>query len=152
MIAAKAFPYEEKAEDLVSESFISLWKKWDDMQPESLDNIKQFLITTLRNKIRDEIRRQAVIDKHMDRVAEIFEPEELSYLEIKSDVLNYLLYEGIATLPKQCKQIIELTLQGKMPMEISAMMNSSIQTTWNMKCYALKKLRQYILPRLAAYA
>ena len=90
---------EEKAKDIVQDSFIKLWEKKDDVDPAKL---KSYLFTTAYHKVIDTVRRDKK-QRSFDSVKE----ENMSTSNNYSD-LQEILHQAIEQLPVDQKAVILL--------------------------------------------
>lgn len=135
---------QQVGEDLVVDVFIAYW---NNRHKVPVSNIKGFLSTVLKRKIQDYRKEKKCHQRHNLLYAmeqEVFEEADF----IKAQVISRLLDEAIKGLPKQPKRVIQLTLAGYSPQEISRMAAKNEQTIYNQKQFAIKFIRNYMLPRL----
>ena len=135
---------EDDAKDILAEVFIKLWDKRTDFP--SLSAMKAFLYVSARNRALDHLkskkRREA--SKHsytywMDH------PEEVSTLVMSAELVARLERE-IQALPAKCREIVQLAYyQGLSSEQIAQHLGISLQTVWNQKTTAMKKLRAAFL-------
>jgi RNA polymerase sigma factor (sigma-70 family) len=90
---------EDKAKDLVQDTFEKLWVKIDTVAG---DKVKSYLYTTAYHSFIDSIRRDGRIDG-MDKV----KPEQYQHNEQYSD-LQEILHEAINHLPETQRSVILL--------------------------------------------
>lgn len=90
---------DEKAKDIVQDSFIKLWEKKDEVNP---DKLKSYLFTTAYHKLIDTVRR----DKKQGDFDAVKE-ENLSTENHYSN-LQEILHEAIEQLPEDQKAVILL--------------------------------------------
>ena len=69
------------------------------------------------------------------------ESEEESDFKIIEEEMYRLLFEVVDSLPKRCKEIFELHLDGKKNEEIASLLNISILTVKTQKSRAMQALR-----------
>jgi RNA polymerase sigma-70 factor (ECF subfamily) len=90
---------EDKAKDLVQDTFEKLWVKIDTVAG---DKVKSYLYTTAYHSFIDGIRRDSRIDE-LDNV----KPEQYQHSEQYSD-LQEILHEAIGRLPETQRSVILL--------------------------------------------
>lgn len=99
---AKAYVQDEMvAEDLVSESLVKLWKM---MQEKEIEYPQALLLTLLRNKALDYLRRDAMRQAIKEELADAYQRE----LSIRISTLEACNPEDIFS--KEVKEIIRCTL------------------------------------------
>lgn len=143
-VAKESLP-EDEAEDCVSHAFITLWKHREDVP---IDKVKAYLIIILKNKIRSTLHYLSIEGNKLAAYRYLLDEEQEDLDHVKSEVLRSLLIEGINLLPKKSKRIMFMVLEGVHERDIAAQLNLSPQTIWNTKVTAIKRLREYMLPRL----
>ena len=130
------------AEDIVTEVFITLWKKQRDF--ETMQNIKAFLYISTRNACINHIKRlqrdsamKAGLSHFLAADSEEFVLNEM----IRAEVLQQI-YEAIESLPLQCRRVFKLCyVEGMSNAEVADECKISINTVKNHKVKALGVLR-----------
>ncbi|MBV6641755.1 MAG: RNA polymerase sigma-70 factor [Cyclobacteriaceae bacterium] len=134
------------AEDIVQDTFISLWdKRTDFTHPQAL---KSFLYTTVRNKCLNHIKHQLVVQKHESSVIhELHDDEDFSRRVIEEEVFGQL-YEEIKALPEGAHKIMALVLKGLKNREIAEILGISENTVKTQKKIAYARLKAKLDPVL----
>jgi len=130
------------AEDILTDIFVTLWRKHADF--ETLSNIKAFLFISTRNACinyvkklqRDSQLKNGLVNYLSD------DHEEFALNEmIRAEILQQI-YQEIETLPSQCRTIFKLSyMDGLSNPEIAEKLNLSANTVKNHKVRALNTLR-----------
>lgn len=134
------------AEDFVQEAFLSLFTKFDSINPQ--ENVyKSFLYASVKNSILNWHRRKKVESKYHQLTPFI------DYLDLDFD--NALLkteaiaevHKLIANLPNSCQQVFRLYyLEGLSFKEIASELNISINTIKTQKLRGLKYIQSKLNP------
>lgn len=129
---------EQTAEDLVQEVFISLLEIKQRFN--TLNDVKYFLYSMLKNKCLNHLRNQKIRDKHHNEIF-IQNKDIDNYWEqvLKEDVYS-TLYNAIQSLPPQCRQVMLLSLEGKKISEIADKLHISPDTVKEYRSNGKKKL------------
>ena len=133
---------EPASQDVVTEVFVTLWKKHRDF--ETLQNIKDFLYISTRNACINYLKKQQrdsemkiALAKYLSEEYEEFALNEMIRTEIIQQV-----HEAIEALPYQCRQIFKMCYEeGMKNSEIAEKFNISVNTVKNHKVKALQLLR-----------
>ncbi len=136
----------EDAEESVQEMFVNLWEKAP--QIEIGTSIKAYLYASTRNYTLNAIKKQQTEQHYLNKYSEYkkgYEQEdEISSLEIAK-----LIQSGVETLPEKCREIFILCKQeGLTYEEIATYLDVSKKTVDNQMGIALRKLRDYLQPKL----
>lgn len=130
------------AEDIVQESFLTLWNHHEEMT--SAAHIKSFLYLTSRNTALDYLKHEKIRNSYNEQaIIELSETENFTYFVIEEEV-EYILLKTQENLPRQCKQIFILAMQGKSNEDIAKQLDISVNTVKTQKKIAYKKMKQYI--------
>lgn len=130
------------AEDIVQETFLSLWNHHQEMSSSS--HIKSFLYLTAHNTALDYLRHEKVKNHYNEKAIVLLETTENFIHFIIEEEVEQILLKTEENLPQQCKQIFILTMQGKNNEEIASLLNISVNTVKTQKKIAYKKLKRYI--------
>ena len=140
--AYKYFDSFEKAEDIVQETFITLWEK--NRLIDFTGSIKSYLFTIVRNNSINQIRKDSrfrfeeIENQAYSIIEDKFEPLELEERREK-------LYREIDQLPNQCKKVFEAIVFEKLKYaEVAEELNVSVNTVKTHYSRALKQLRSSI--------
>jgi RNA polymerase sigma-70 factor (family 1) len=124
------------AEDIAQETFIEFWHRkgiFTDFRA-----IKAFLYTVARNKCLNLIKQQ---DVRENILKEIINSDDLFYELILEEETFRIVHLAISKLAPQTRNVIRLTLDGKMNQEIADHLSISINTVKTLKKNAYKELR-----------
>lgn len=104
----------QDAEDIASDTFMALWKTWDNVDPEK--NVKALVFTIAHNKLNDHLRKKY-------RVGSKFTPLDDSYMrsiEDETEAINKsgkyrtILQDLVKQLKSRDQKFIELRYKQKM--------------------------------------
>lgn len=131
----------QAAEDIVTESFIAVWRKRADFH--RMHSLKSFLYKTVRNACIDQIRqdtRHAHLHKEIEYLAERSE-EFMNPQIIKSELLQKL-FNDIEQLPPMRREIFKMIyVEGLSTLETAAALRISVDTVRVQKARAIHALR-----------
>jgi len=131
----------ELAEEIVQESFIALWEKFDDIN--SKEKISSYLYTIVNNRMVDCFRKINSFEKVKDEVKHGME-ESYEHIEAEIAVKDYteVINKAIESLPEKRKKIFVLSrMEGLHNDEIAEQLSISPFTVKNQLEYAVKQLR-----------
>ena len=130
----------EASEDIVQDAFVAYWKKSADFDNEL--SSKNFLYLTVKNACLNVIRHEQVVKKFAESNDNSgFTEEKITENIIRSEVAGEI-HNAIATLPKGCRQVLELAYFGDLKNnEIADQLQISINTVKTQKARALQLLR-----------
>lgn len=131
----------EVAEELVQESFISLYKHRDSIEENT--SIKAYLYVILKNKITDYYRLEVMQQRYADYIVQHASAEPMSPLVyVETRELEKILKDAIAALPPKCQEVFRLSRESYLSdKEIAAQMGISVKTVEQHKGKALRLLR-----------
>ena len=129
-----------EAEDIVSESFLKLWKMRANFETEQ--NIKAFLYITCRNASLNCLNyRKRITSHHKEILYSLSEEENLSHQGSYADILQ-LLEIAIEKLPEKQQEVMKMILfEGLTDEEIGERLNKTEKTVRNQKNTAIQLLR-----------
>ena len=134
---------DQEVEDLVQDSFITLWNKRGDF--DHINAIKSFLYTSVRKKCLNVLKHQTVIKEHESRL--IYELENSdSEQAIVAEEYYGRLYSEIKELPEGSQKIMILALRGLKNREIAEELGISENTVKTQKKIAYAKLKERLSP------
>lgn len=137
---------QEDAEESVQEMFVNLWEKAP--QIEIGTSIKAYLYASTRNYTLNAIKKQQTEQHHLNKYSESEKGNDQED-EISSVEIAKLIQSGVETLPEKCREIFILCKQeGLTYDEIAAYLDVSKKTVDNQMGIALRKLRDYLQPKL----
>ena len=130
------------AEDIVTEVFVTLWRKQQDF--ETLQNIKAFLYISTRNACINYVKkaqRDSVMKTGLSKYQSIDHEEFVLNEMIRAEVMQQI-YAAIEALPGQCKRVFKMCyIEGLNNSEIAGKFKISVNTVKNHKVRALGLLR-----------
>ena len=129
------------AEELVQDTFLSLYKHRYDLQPDT--NLSAYLYTALKNNILNYYRKESTHKRYEAYVqTHSSEGEKTTESAINTRELEISLIEEIEKLPPQCKTVFKLSRHdGLTDKEIAARLEISLNTVEQHKRKALRILR-----------
>jgi RNA polymerase sigma-70 factor (family 1) len=147
---------EEDAENIVQDIFFDIWENRLDFS--SFTNLNGYLLSVLRNRCIDFLRKRTVEQKVINNIHE----EQNRELKLKLESLialdNNILSENeitdivqnaIEQLPERCRQILVLNkFEGKKQRTIANELNISIHTVESQMAIAYKKLNEILKDHL----
>jgi len=138
--AHKLIGNKEASEDIVQDAFVVYWKKNADFDNEF--SIKRFLYLTVKNACLNVIRHGEVVKKYAESRNDLaYTEEKITENIIRSEVAGEI-HTAITTLPKGCRQVLELAYFGELKNdEIAEQLQISINTVKTQKARALQLLR-----------
>lgn len=132
---------EADCEDVVQETFITLWDRKKDDLPET--EFASYLTISVKNNCISFLRK----NKRMDTVSVEDKPAALTDVpESDSETTDYaaLLQQILSTLPPKCREVFEMSKLKKMKYrDIAARLDISEKTVENHMGKALKMIRSY---------
>lgn len=134
------------AEDVVQETFIRLWEK----HPELIEmpNIKAYLYRAVRNNSISVLRKQSTEDngnKGYEWLQDSSEDPDANEIAASKPHYDKLIYEAIAQLPPQCREVFTCCrVQGMTHQQTALKLGLSPKTVENYMGRALKLLRKYL--------
>lgn len=136
----------ENAEESVQDMFFNLWEKAPLINVDS--SLKAYLYTSTRNYTLNILKKQQTEQLRLSEYSEHNMQDEGN--EKLSDAeIAQLIQSGINTLPDKCREIFILCKQeGLTYEEIAEYLEISKKTIDNQMGIALRKLRDFLHPRL----
>ena len=136
----KYLPDERLIEDILQDTFVSLWENRKRFCNEL--TIKSFLYTSVKNRCLNPLRHEKIKQRYAEEFVE--EPQE-SFLEkvIETELFEMLHYI-FEELPPACKEVYQLSLEGKKHEEIASLLNISINTVKKYKNNANHYMRKRV--------
>lgn len=137
---------QEDAEESVQDMFVHLWEKAPALHIGT--SVKAYLYTSTRNFTLNIIHKQQTEVRYLNEYAELAN-DYSSDEKVPDAELARFIQSGIEQLPDKCREIFILCKQeGLTYDEISTYLNVSGKTVDNQMGIALRKLREYLQPRL----
>jgi RNA polymerase sigma-70 factor (ECF subfamily) len=133
----------QKAEDIVQEVFLSLWKNRHRIK--DMESPQGYLVMTARNRIVDEFRKKLMLPL-VDEMAHLYTaPGMLSDEKLETKQLLAIIQSAIDQLPPQRKRIFEMSKkEGRKYQEIAAILGISKETVKVQMVKALAFLRSAV--------
>jgi RNA polymerase sigma-70 factor (ECF subfamily) len=137
-------PDDDLAENIVQDTFLTLWNKRRDLKPNS--NLNAWLYTVARNhclkKLRDDKSKEVLFLFNLNELELEMNTEALASLdtsEFTFHEIERIIAHTLDTLPPQCRKIFELSrYENKKNKEIAEEMAISIKAVENQITKALK--------------
>ncbi len=107
----------ESASDLLQETFVRVWKHWDDLERIPEDRRRFWLLAIAKNRLRDLQRKQTTLWRTESTLREQLKTQEAAGNPVKSaetQELHARLTEAICQLPENLRLILTLSLVGEM--------------------------------------
>lgn len=137
--AAKMLSDSGESEDVVQEAFIKMWEHR--MHFETMDALRAFLYTTIRNRCLNIYKHAKVVRKYGD----LLQPppdtaDAIGYL-IEAEVVQDV-NKAVNQLPPGCRNVLHLSyFEGLRNKDIAEQLNVSVNTVKTQKQRALQLLR-----------
>ena len=124
--AAKYLNEDTMIDDVVQDAFVDLWEKRSDFRGEYA--VKAYLYKAVRNDCLNLMRHQQVEDKYARRVVTEGEDSESFLDRILESEIFQTLSDVFNELPPACKEVYQMSLDGKSHEEIAQTLNISVNT------------------------
>ena len=130
------------AEDVLHDVFVSFAQKAGQLQIKG--SLKNYLITCIVNRVRDEFRRTKPNIIELDKAGPISSRLDSPDSRIIADERSRLLTDALASIPVEQREVVVLHLKGGMKFrEIARMQKSTVSTVHGRYKYGLKKLKLF---------
>ena len=139
-IAFRILENREEAEEVVQDAFVDLWEKRADFRGEYA--VKAYLYKAVRNDCLNLMRHQQVEDKYAKRVVTEGEDSESFLDRILESEIFQTLSDVFNELPPACKEVYQMSLDGKSHEEIAQTLNISVNTVKKHKNNANHYMRE----------
>lgn len=130
-------------EDIVQETFISVWEAKDNRYESEL-KLQAFIYQTIRNKALNYVKHNQIRVHYSQQYLKELGSEAYMTTSVLEEETHYVLYEAIKRLTPQCQQVIRLHLQEMSNQEIAEEMHISVATVKTHKMAAYKELRDLL--------
>lgn len=129
---------QDEAEDVVQDLFVSMWNK--KIQFVSYVSFRTYLYNAVYNAVLNVIKHQEVEQRYVDLVKN---EDELQFPEAdyQKEEIYRQLYLAIDRLPKKCREIFLMYMDGKKNEEIAQILSISIETVKTQKKRAMRFLK-----------
>ncbi|WP_161492757.1 MULTISPECIES: RNA polymerase sigma factor [Spirosoma] len=140
-VSYQATRHTDDAKDLVQELFADIWQNRAAVKPDTFS--AAYLHATLRHKLLDRIRKQAVRQQYISRiVATTTDHDNSTEAALQSDAFLEHLQRELIKLPERCRLIFQLSRFDDLSVdEIAGQLRLSPQTVKNQLTKALFRLR-----------
>jgi len=126
--------------------FVHLWEKAPTLAIET--SVKAYLYISARNYTLNAIHKQQTEQRHLNEYADYADDHEPDD-GLSDRSIAELIQSGVEHLPDKCREIFVLCKQeGLTYEEISTYLNVSEKTVDNQMGIALRKLREFLRPKL----
>ena len=129
----------ESTEDLVQEVFIAIWES--DKKYNSYHGFRAFLYDAVKNRCLNYLKHEEVERRHAEILLQEQNEEDEDYRLMREELYREL-HRTVDELPKRCRQVFELHLQGKKNEEIAQVLELSVETVKTQKKKAMYFLRE----------
>jgi RNA polymerase sigma-70 factor (ECF subfamily) len=128
------------AEDVLHDVFVVFAENARDFQIRT--SLKNYLITCVVNRARDEFRRRKLKTVELDKVEPIVSDQSGPESLVIADESSYQITNALAAIPYEQREVILLHLTaGQKFREIAKVQQTSVSTVHGRYKYGLKKLR-----------
>lgn len=137
----------EAAEDIVQDLFSTIWEK--KLSFHSLISFKAYLYNAVRNASLDYLKHKNVESNYLQKVTDVHPAYRLGEDEedsLFSEEVYRQLFSTIDALPKRCKEVFLLYMEGKKNEEIATALHISLETVKTQKKRAMSLLRKRLSP------
>lgn len=136
----------EGSEENVQEMFFQLWEKAPHLEIDI--SLKAYLYTSTRNYTLNSIKKKQIEQNYLEKYPDFIENNEDEGTIADTDLSN-LIQAGVKTLPEKCREIFVMCkLEGLTYEEIANYLEVSTKTVDSQMGIALRKLREYLYPKL----
>jgi RNA polymerase sigma-70 factor (family 1) len=142
--ACQRLPVAHKAEDIIQEVFLNLYRHRDSV--EKIKDLRTWLFACLRNKILNEIRDMRLHEKHEKKLASIASTDTAA-VSSTYDLcrLEKLFQEALLQLTDRCRQVFLLSRVQHLPnREIAEKLDVSVKAVEKNMTKALKIIKTEI--------
>ncbi|WP_430809645.1 MULTISPECIES: RNA polymerase sigma-70 factor [unclassified Carboxylicivirga] len=142
LYARKYLGDEQQAEDAVQEVFYQLLQKKGSHS--HYKDVRSYLYQSVRNQCLNDIRHQKVIKKHQAGVIQFNSDDKHFFNDIVNAEVYRQLADALNQLPKQCRTVYKLSLEGLKSMEIAEDLGISVETVKTHR----KRAKRFLKERL----
>lgn len=136
----------EDSEESIQDMFVQIWEKAPQLKIDI--SIKAYLYTSARNYTLNTIKKRQTEQNYLEKYSEYIDHPNVEK-NITDAELSKLIQSGIETLPERCREIFIMCKQeGLTYDEIANYLGVSSKTIDNQMGIALRKLREYLCPKL----
>lgn len=129
---------QSEAEDIVQDVIVAIWLREDTF--ENIKSFEAYIYNAVKFKSLNILKRKNIAQRYIDEqtIKETLPSESHSSIE----ELYIALFKAIDTLPKRCKEVLLLGMEGKSNAEIAEQLNLSVETIKTHRKRALGILRE----------
>ena len=139
-IAASMLHDTHAAEDVLHDVFVVFAENAGSLQIRT--SLKNYLITCVVNRARDEFRRRQSQKIELDKAAPVSFDSNSPESQIIADEKAHLLTDALAAIPYEQREVIVLHLRAGLKFrEVARVQQTSVSTVHGRYKYGLKKLR-----------
>jgi len=143
MVVFRMTQDKNKAEDIVQEVMLELWRKRESIDIKSA--VKSYLHRAVRNKTLNHIRDEKVKFESEDQLSELASTESSPLQMMQGDELAEKLKKTYESLPEKCRIVFSLVkYEGLSYKEAAEKLEISVKTVENQISKALRKFREAI--------
>ena len=139
LYALRYVKQQEVSEDVVQEVFIAIWES--DKKYNSYHGFRAFLYDAVKNRCLNYLKHEEVEWRHAEILLQEQNEEDEDYRLMREELYREL-HRTVDELPKRCRQVFELHLQGKKNEEIAQVLELSVETVKTQKKKAMYFLRE----------
>ncbi len=134
---------EERARDIVQDVFLILSDRKEIFK--SIDNLKSYLYTAVKNQSLKFLKHEKVKDKYQKHILYTSDSSDEGFLsKVLIEEAYRHLYLSIEKLPPQTQRVYKLALKGLKNQEIADELSISIETVKTHKQTGKKQLQKYM--------
>ncbi|UCF43499.1 MAG: RNA polymerase sigma factor [Planctomycetota bacterium] len=129
----------QATEDVLHDVFVAFAENARHLQIRT--SLKNYLITCVVNRVRDEFRRRQSQTIELDRAGPVSVDSNYPERQLEADEESRILTDALAAIPFEQREVIVLHLKGEFKFrEIAKMQQTSLSTVHGRYRYGLKKL------------
>ena len=142
---------EDEANDIISDLFLALWQKRENLNPQV--SLSAYLYGSVRNRVFDLMTHQKVIARYLDSIREFVAQGHYQTDEhIRAKELAAIIEREIAALPAKMRKVFELSRTGELShKQIGETLNVTEGTVKQQVHNAVKTLRLKIHSNLLPF-
>lgn len=132
----------EQAKDIIQDILLKLTDKKEVFL--TIENLKSYLYTTVRNSCIRQLNHEKVKGKYASHVLHTSERDEKFWNKVLEEETYRYLYQSIEKLPPQTQRVYKLALDGLKNQEIADELNISIETVKTHKQTGKRLLKEHM--------
>lgn len=134
-------PETETVRDAVQDAFITLWNRKDMLR--SPEQARAYIYTSIHNRLLNVVRSRKVMDRHADKIREVYGNDSLRDLVIETEMYEFLC-RRIESLPPMQQKVIWLHVEGLSNEQIAKQLGITVNTVLTHKQRAKSTLKGYL--------